>query len=239
MPTVSIIIPCYNIGDLLLNAINHVRHNTQDINYELIMVNTKKSFASNCNSGVKIANGDYVCLLNDDTMPQKGWLKAMVELAESDPQIGIVGCKMFFPDGSIQHAGMIFHPDYNGGNLHWGKKNKDDPIVNKVRELQAVTFGCCLIKREVFEKIGMIDEGFEIMGYEDVDFCHRARIYGKYKVMYEPKSEVIHYEQQTLKNFTLGQVREQNYKNYTRYAEKWKPFFDDGTLKVDDELEKE
>jgi len=112
---------------------------------------------------------------------------------QSNLLTSLVGCKLLYPDNTIQHAGVAFghtevHHIYR--NFH-----PEHPAVNKQREFQAVTAACMLVPRKLFLSLGGFDESF-INGFEDLDFCFRARSKG-YKVMYTPESVVIHHESKT------------------------------------------
>ena len=150
-----------------------------------------EGFARACNRGGQAGTGDYVLFLNNDTVPRSGWLKALVDLADEDPGIGIVGAKLLYPDtGTVQHAGIAIQdgvPEhvYRGGG-------GDDPLVAQVRDCDMVTGACLLIRRTLFEQLGGFDTGF-VNGVEDIDLCLRARALG-HRVVYCPDSVVEHHE---------------------------------------------
>ena len=156
-------------------------------------------FAANCNKGVRMTRGPLICLLNQDTQPQKGWLDAMCEAIYSDEKIGIVGAKMIFPrekpdglGGTIQHLGVArkkggvpFHP-FRGDPV-------DIPQAVQPRRVNAVTAACMLVKRECWDELGGFDETYRMGNFEDVDFNWRARDAG-WEVFMEPKAVLLHYE---------------------------------------------
>jgi GT2 family glycosyltransferase/SAM-dependent methyltransferase len=147
-------------------------------------------FAISCNHGAIMAAGDYVVFLNNDTIPQAGWLDALVDCARRHPKAGIVGSKLLFPNGSVQHAGVAFAPPSGlPTHLYYGFPG-DHPAVNKPRRFQAVTGACLLVRRDLFEQLNGFDPLF-LNVYEDVDLCLRAGTLG-YEVHYAPQSVLHH-----------------------------------------------
>ena len=129
-------------------------------------------------------------LLNNDVEITDGkWLENSIDVLESDSKIGIVGCKLLYPNGKIQHAGGIIN--LTGGHNR-GECEEDIGKYDKIDFLKFVTGAVLLIKSEVVRKIGFLDEGFTPLYYEDVDWCVRARLYG-YKVAYSPNPTLIHH----------------------------------------------
>lgn len=142
------------------------------------------------------ARGEYICLLNNDTAPLDGdWLHEMVALARR-PDVGAVGAKLFYPDGRIQHAGVILgigfgapaeHP-YNGepGNTYgyWGR-------AQVAQELSAVTAACLLVRRTVYDEVGGLDEEAFAVSYNDIDFCLRIGAAG-HRVLWTPFARLLH-----------------------------------------------
>jgi GT2 family glycosyltransferase len=165
-------------------------------NYTIIFNKENLGFAKANNQGIKIAVGDYLVLLNNDTEVINSWLDELIAVAESEEQIGIVGSLLFYPDGKhIQHAGVRIAR--KGGNLwpyHTHLLEYYTDLFNEIKteQFQAVTGACMLVKRDTINKVGMLDESF-INGYEDIDFCFRTNKNGL-KVFLAHKSKVYHYE---------------------------------------------
>jgi GT2 family glycosyltransferase len=142
------------------------------------------------------ALGEYICLLNNDTAPLDGeWLGEMVALARR-PDVGVVGAKLFYPDGRLQHGGVILgvgwgspaeHP-YLGepGNAlgYWGR-------LHVVQGFSAVTAACLVTRRSVYEQVGALDEEEFAVAYNDVDYCLRVRKAG-YLVVWTPFARLLH-----------------------------------------------
>jgi len=153
-------------------------------------------FAAGNNIGLRAADGDVLVLLNQDTEARPGWLAALVE-AVQDPTVGIVGCKLLYPDGTIQHAGG-FIADERGLSGHFGHRESDAEQYNVIRDTDFVTGAAIALTRATLARIGPLDEGFARAYYEDVDWCYRARAAGL-RVFYYPQAVAVHYVSTTLK----------------------------------------
>jgi GT2 family glycosyltransferase len=184
-----------------------------DINGQLIINKENRGFGPANNQGAKLAYGIYLCFLNNDTIPTKGWLGEMVKLIESDPKIGVVGNKLLHPGrGTIQHAGVYEHESGTPDHLYFGKPY-DYPDANKVKEYFAVTGACFLTPKRLFLEMRGFDEGYR-NGYEDIDYCNRVKQKG-YKIMYTPESVVYHYESRTEGRYDNESA------NWNRYMGRW------------------
>ncbi|MBM3279160.1 MAG: glycosyltransferase [Candidatus Handelsmanbacteria bacterium] len=239
---VSLVIPLFNKAELTEQCLLGVARNTgNDQEYEVVAVDNGSTdwtvyllpafegdirvlrneenlgFAWACNQGVEAATGEYVVLLNNDTVPQPGWLEAMVRLADSDPLIGVVGALLLYPgSGKVQHAGLemvkgLPEHVYRGAAA-------DDPRVLVQRDLDMVTGACMLVRRELFLQLGGLDAAY-VNGVEDVDFCLRVRQAG-YRVVYCPECVVEHHEGASEGRF--DRVRE----NLLRFQQQWGHRFD-------------
>ena len=137
-------------------------------------------------------------LLNSDVEVLPNWLTALAEVAR-DPSVGVVGSRLLFPAtrdaahaGRIQHAGVAFNAD--GAPYHpFRCYQANAPEVTRRLEINAVTGAVMLIRRSIWDTLGGFDTAFVGGQYEDMDFCLRVRREG-FKVVYEPKSILYHYE---------------------------------------------
>lgn len=216
---VSIIIPVYNKVEYTARCIESIVANTPDsIAYEVIIVDNASTdgtaeflanlegdvkivhndvnlgFAKACNQGAQVAEGKYFLFLNNDTEPQSNWLPPLLETA-AEPGVGIVGAKLLFPEGTVQHAGVAIARQGVDGIAAYHVYYRTDPklpAVNKKRRLAAVTGACLLVSKDLFKGMGGFNEAY-YNGCEDIDFCLRARALG-YEVVYEPRSVLIHHE---------------------------------------------
>ncbi len=150
-------------------------------------------FSKANNQGIRYAlqnAAKYVLLLNNDIeITDKLWLEELTAVLDSDSKIGIVGCKLLFPNGNLQHAGgkITLRVPY-----HRGECEKDTGQYDRVELVDYVTGAAMMLKAEVIRKIGLLDEGFSPLYYEDTDWCVRARLSG-YNIAYTPKPTLIHY----------------------------------------------
>lgn len=217
--TCSIIIPVWNKVELTRQCLVALASATTDVSFELIVVDNASTdstpellaslagdvriirndrnlgFAKACNQGARAARGKYLVFLNNDTIPQPHWLTPLVREVEEHPEVGVVGSKLLFADGTIQHAGVVFTRSHLIPYHAYRTAPADLPAVNQRREFQAVTGACMLIRRNLFEAAGGFDEAFE-NGFEDVDLCLKVRAKG-YRIVYQPRSALYHLESQT------------------------------------------
>jgi GT2 family glycosyltransferase/glycosyltransferase involved in cell wall biosynthesis len=216
---VSIVIPVYGRLDLTRGCLAELLEHTQSPEVEVIVVDNASpdetgaylaslgarirvisndsnlGFARACNQGARAARGDRLLFLNNDTLPPRGWLEPLEAELERDPRVAIVGARLLYPDGSVQHAGVAFsRPDCVPYHVYRGAPRRH-PAVSRRRELGAVTAACMLVRRQAFEAAGGFDEGYH-NGFEDIDLCLRVRAAGG-RVIYQPQSELIHLEEQT------------------------------------------
>lgn len=158
----------------------------------LIKNSTNEGFSVANNQGIRfaLANGSkYVLLLNNDVeITDSNWLPKLIAVMESDSKTGVVGCKLLYPDGRIQHAGGVvaLKVPYNRG-----EEQIDHGQYDKVEFMDFVTGAVLLIRFDVIRQIGLLDEGFSPLYCEDTDWCLRAKLYG-YKIAYTPDPTLIH-----------------------------------------------
>jgi len=239
----SIIIPQYNKSAMTENCINSIIETTS-IPYEIVLVDNGSTeiisdkhkklvnyirsdenilFSRGCNLGAKNSKYDNLCFLNNDTIPFYGWESAVNFL---DDNIGIVGSKLLYPDGTIQHAGMEFISARVGEPFSLEHRFKNLPNnnidANKDAICPAVTGACLFITKKDFNLIGNFDENFKNW-FEDVDLCFKVRFQLNKKVLYSHKSKLIHLESATGRemNLTPMHVHSRNY-----FYSKWMSTFE-------------
>ena len=241
-PLVSIVIPAFNCFEYTYRCLQSILLNTQDIPYEIILADdcstdeTKNmeeyapginvihnennlQFVNNCNRAAKEAKGEYILFLNNDVQVQENWLKQLLNVIRRE-DVGLVGSKLIMPDGSLQEAGGIVWRAADAWN--YGRtKAIDDPDCNYLKEADYVSGACIIIKKTLWEDIGGFDTRFAPAYYEDTDLAFEVRARG-YKVMYQPLSEVIHFESVS-NGKEKNSVHEKQMKvNRTKFYEKWK-----------------
>lgn len=175
-------------------------------------VNT--GFAQACNDGAAIATGEYLVFLNNDTIPQPGWLDALVDYATRHPDAAIIGSKLLFPNNTIQHAGVVISQRRVPEHIYRGFA-ADHPAVNISRRFQIVTGACMLVRRDVFTAAGGFDTAF-INAYEDVDLCLRVGEMG-HEVHYCHESVLYH-----LESVSRDHRRQEGHHSWQVFAARWR-----------------
>ena len=167
---------------------------------DLLRLEKNRGFANGNNAGMEYALGkyqpDYVVWLNDDMeITDPGWMRVLVETAQRT-RAGITGCKLVLPDGRIQYAGGFFHPFKI--TTHRGLLEHDNGQYDEEKEVDYANGACFLIDKKVIDKIGLVDEGYLPIYFEEADYCARARKAG-FKVIYTGKTKLVHYTSTTTK----------------------------------------
>lgn len=159
------------------------------------------NYSSINNKAAAAGDGDIILFLNNDIeIVESEWLVAMLEQAQR-PEVGAVGAKLLYPDGTIQHAGVFmggtngiaghshqFFPEYTNEHLEGGHIGS----LLCIRECMAVTAACLMVKRSVFEEIGGFDENI-VVEFGDTDLCLRIHTKG-YRIIWTPYARLIHHE---------------------------------------------
>jgi GT2 family glycosyltransferase len=189
---------------------------------ELIEGERNEGFAANVNRGLRATSPERdVVVLNSDIEARPGWLACLQYAADQEQDIGIVGPRLLYPDGRIQFAGTVrnlgapewFDHRYRFKPEDWGPAGLASPAL-------AVTGACMYVKREVIERVGLLDERYP-MAYEDVDWCLRAWQAG-FRVLYFPAASLYHHE-----SVTRGTaVGEREATSQRLFWERWHEFFD-------------
>ena len=222
-PLVSIIIPTYNGFNLLRRCIGSIKEKTSYPNYELIVVDNcsddnetleyldflkqngvaqiiKYSFPFNYsainNFAARDVKGEFICLMNNDIeVISEDWLEEMVSQA-ARPDIGAVGAMLYYPDDTIQHAGVLVGMGGVAGHLYAGSLRGIPGYKCRARlaqTLSAVTAACLVVKTRIYWEVGGLDEKNLAVAFNDVDFCLRVREIG-YRNFWTPFAEFYHHE---------------------------------------------
>ncbi|NOX38923.1 MAG: tetratricopeptide repeat protein [Calditrichaeota bacterium] len=258
---VSIIIPVYNQVEYTRVCLEKIyQHADPDVTFEVIVVDNASTdetpafmkqaqnmypnltyirseenlkYAGGCNLGAHRAKGKYLVFLNNDTEPEPGWLKQAIRVFQEEPNVGVLGAKLLYPDRTIQHCGIEFQNSKIEHNFIWPfhryrHAKEDNPLVNRREDVHAVTGACLFIPRKLFQQVGGFDESYG-MYFEDTDLCFKVRRKGK-RVVYDPDIVVIHHEGKSTEN--LDKIHELNHKAATIFYQKWEDELVDIALDV-------
>ena len=173
-------------------------------------------FIAACNDGAALAKGRRLLFLNNDTVPQPGWLDELVATAEGDRRIGIVGAQLVFGDGVLQESGGIVFSDGSGWNYGRGE-SPNDPRFSYLRETDYVSGAVLLIDKALFEEVGGFDTRYAPAYYEDTDLAFAVRAAGR-KVVVAPQAQVLHDEGTTSGTDTSSGVKAYQVRNKERFA---------------------
>ncbi|MGB3705899.1 MAG: glycosyltransferase [Castellaniella sp.] len=222
-PGVSIIIPTRNQLPMLLRCVDSLLEKTAYQNYEVLIVDNGSDEADACawldgieamdsaqlrvlryphpfnysamnNLAASLARGEYLVLLNNDTaILRSDWLDAMLNHAQR-PEVGVVGAKLLYPDGRIQHAGVVLglrgpadHPFIGGDPDQPGYMHR----LQVDQDYSAVTAACLMIRASLYREVGGLDEGAFKVSYNDVDLCLKVRESG-HLLVWTPHAILMH-----------------------------------------------
>ncbi len=177
-------------------------------------------FVGSCNAGAALARGEFVLFLNNDTQVTSGWLDALLRCFADEPDAGLVGAKLVYPDGRLQEAGGIVFRDGSGWN--YGRfEDPHDPRYDFRREADYCSGAAIMIRHAFFDELGGFDTRYAPAYYEDTDLAFAVRAAGK-KVFYEPRSRVVHFEGITSGTDVGAGIKRYQVVNRGKFAEKWK-----------------
>jgi GT2 family glycosyltransferase len=242
-PEVSIVILNWNRGRLTLAALQHVWRNTAGAPYEVLVVDNgsvpgdlrlahrerqyyrevriavNRYFGEGNNIGAEEARGRWLVFLNNDALPQPGWLEPLLA-AMGEPGVGAAGSRLLFPDGRIQETGALMQPDGTPIQLEKGMAF-DQGTREPLRQVDYCSAAALCIGRQDFLDLGGFDLTWEPAYYEDVDLCMKLRKAGK-RVVCATESHVVHLEHATTSSTGGGlDLRGQPEFNRPKFVERW------------------
>lgn len=223
-PKISIIIPFQDLSELLGRCLDSILDKTTYPHFEVIGVSNNSqekntydfmesyqrrdtrirfirydqpfNFAAINNYAVTLTNGEHILLLNNDTeVINPEWLEALLEHSQRT-EVGAVGAKLYYPNNTIQHAGVIIGINGIAGHSHKCFSRDDPGYFNRldvIQNVSAITGACLMVKKALYQVLGGLDERHLPIAFNDVDFCLRLRERG-YLNIFTPYCELYHYE---------------------------------------------
>ncbi|GIK63471.1 MAG: hypothetical protein BroJett018_12650 [Chloroflexota bacterium] len=256
LPSVSLVLPSFNHRDYTNHCLEQmVKTIPSDMDVEIIVVDDcsteegvyeeikewetrdpriqvlqnpqNMGYLMTCKFGASKAVKDIVVTLNNDILPQEGWIQALARTFVDFPDAGVVGGMLIFPDGRLQEAGAAV---FNIGNA-WNVGRLEDPNspeYNFVRKVDYVSGALLATPRWLWNQIGGYDERFRPIYYEDTDYCFAVRAAG-YEVYFQPDCRVIHFEGVTSGTdpSKKGTLKHYQALNHEKFLEKWKDMLEE------------
>ena len=183
------------------------------------------------NFGASFATGEYILLLNNDTeVITVNWLEELLMYAQRE-DVGAVGAKLYYPDKTIQHAGVVLAlgAHRTAGHSHYKQPKANLGYMGRLcyaQNVSAVTGACLMVKKALFDEVGGLDEGFAI-SLNDVDFCLKLREKG-YLNVFTPFAECFHYESISRGLDDQGEKAERYNRESKQFRAKWKDVLEAG-----------
>ncbi|MCI0449762.1 MAG: glycosyltransferase [Chlorobi bacterium] len=244
MIDISVIIVNYNVKELLHQCVSSVLSSSKNLNCEVIIIDNNSfdgsvefiksrfslnskvkiicspvnlGFANGNNLAAKEAKGEYLLILNPDTVLQEDTLEKTLSFYKSSPQAGAVTCKLVLPSGKLDLACRRSFPTPNVALYRllglsklfpksrlFGRYNLTFLDENQTYEVDAIAGAFMLIKKDIYEQVGGFDEEYFMYG-EDLDLCYRLKKAG-YKIYYHPGTSIIHYKGESTKKSSISYV---------------------------------
>lgn len=242
-PRISVVVPVYDHLDHTLQCLRALSQCADRTPWELIVVDDASTDASAatlsgiaglryhrnaenlgfigaCNAGARLARGEYLVFLNNDTAPQSGWLDALIGTFQTHPGTGLVGARLVYPDGRLQEAGGILFS--TGQAFHYGRfEDRDDPRFNYVREVDYCSGAALMLPKALFDALGGFDAHYAPAYYEDADLAMKLRARGL-RVLYQPQATVVHFEGATAGTDLAAGPKSAQVRNRERFFARWR-----------------
>jgi GT2 family glycosyltransferase/2-polyprenyl-3-methyl-5-hydroxy-6-metoxy-1,4-benzoquinol methylase len=246
--SVSIVIPCFNHSAYTSACLRAVQETLPaDVDVEIVVVddastddtsalarrfaarnqrlrlvrNSKNvGFVASCNRGARVARGELLVFLNNDTVPLSGWLEALLQVFRDEQRVGAVGGKLLYPDGRLQEAGGVVFADGSAANFGRGEHDVEAAMFNFVRDVDYCSGALLATPRALFSTVGGFDRRYAPAYYEDTDYCFAVRAHA-YRVLYQPRSAIVHREGASSGTDLATGVKRHQVVNQNRFARKW------------------
>lgn len=241
-PIVSVVIPTYGQHDVTRRCLASLAAEVEEIACEMIVIDDafiepfdpealrvsgvrvirndqNLGFLRSCNRAVAAASGDYVLLLNNDTVVHAGAMRALLTTFDQFDNVGAACAQLRFEDDSLQEAGGIVWRD--GSAWNWGRGDDPaDPRFCYPREVDYGSAAALMVRRSLWQDVGGFDETFAPAYYEDTDFCFAVRAAGQ-RVLYQPRAVVTHFEGLSHGTDTGSGMKAHQVTNQAHFAKKW------------------
>lgn len=242
-PAASIVIPVYNQAHHTLTCLRSLAEHPPACGVEILVVDDGSSdetrgwmehiaglhyhrrasnggFIAACNDGAARARGDLLVFLNNDTVPQPGWLDELVRTFGEHPDAGLVGAQLIYPDGRLQEAGGVVFSD--GSAWNYGRFDApEDPRYASLRDADYCSGAALAVPASLFRQLGGFDTRYAPAYYEDTDLAFAVRAMGR-RVLYQPRSRVVHLEGISSGTDTSSGTKAYQVRNRHVFAEKWR-----------------
>lgn len=256
-PKVSIVIPNKDEKETLEKCINAILERTTYENYEILIIENNSetedifdyykeleknekikvikyqekgfNYSKLINLGAKSLSGEYIVQFNNDVeIETPDWLEDMLGFCSRE-DVGAVGVKLFYPDNTIQHAGIVFGVDRVATHLFRGLPRHLHGYFareSSIQDFNAVTGACMMTKKSIFEDVGYMDETMAV-AFNDLDFCLKIRTLGKL-IVFDPFVTGIHYESKTRGYEDTPEKVERFENEIKKFQTKWKDIYEKG-----------
>ncbi len=256
-PKVSIIIPNKDGKETLKVCVDSILEKSTYKNYEIVIVENNSeteeifeyykeleknkkirivkypnkgfNYSAIINCGVKNSEGEFVVQLNNDTeILTTNWLELLIGFAQRE-DVGAVGAKLYYPDETIQHAGIIVGIGGIAGNRFKSIPKSGHAYFAKesmIENLSAVTGACLFSRKSIYEEVGFMNEKLAV-AFNDVDFCLKIREKG-YLIVYNPFVEFIHYESKSRGQEDTPEKIKRFQGEINTFEKRWQNFLDEG-----------
>jgi len=211
--TIQNLIPSNGSSDLRSRQSQISKLKTKTFSLKLIENKHNVGFAKAINQGIKISQGEYLLIINNDVVLAKNYLLLLVDYLECHSDTGIIGGKIYYqkPKNKLLFSGLKFNP--------WTGSINKLPRPNQIKETQWVQGCAMLIKKQVIDRIGLFDEDY-FYSFEDFDFCQRAHRAG-FNIIYNPKAIAWHKEGATIDKMGFEKKAYELYKSKARYISRY------------------
>jgi GT2 family glycosyltransferase len=238
-PRASIVIPVYDQFAHTLACLRAIAEHPPQAPFEVIVVDDGSAdetvsalpqvaglryhrrggnggFIAACNEGAGLARGEFLVFLNNDTVPQPGWLDALLQTFVDHPEAGLVGAQLLSPDGRLQESGGVVFSD--GSAWNYGRfESPVDPRYSYLRDADYVSGAAMALPRALFETLGRFDPRYAPAYYEDTDLAFAVRAAGR-RVLYQPAARVVHDEGATAGTDSTSGVKAYQARNQLIFA---------------------